>query len=122
MSPDIFVGKAKYIKARAVNAGLNTLVPTPPKISFPIIIPKQVPINNCHNGISGGIVNGINAHVTRKPSFTSCLRITANESSQIAPATNVVIKIGVTYDIPRIKSLTTELETPVAAECKYPIL
>ena len=96
LSPDIFVGKAKYINALDVKAGLKMFVPTPPKISFPIIIPKLVPINTCHKGTSGGIVSGINAQLTKKPSLTSCFLIIANVNSHIAPATKVAIKIGMT--------------------------
>ena len=59
-------------------------MPTPPKISLPMIIPNAVPMNTCHKGTSGGIVKGINAHVTRNPSFTSCLRIIAKESSPLS--------------------------------------
>ena len=61
-----------------------------------MIIPNAVPMNTCHKGTSGGIVKGISAQVTRNPSFTSCLRIIAKESSQIAPETNVTISIGKT--------------------------
>ena len=114
LSPDILVGKAKYMKARAVNAGLKMFVPTPPKISFPIIIPNAVPIKTCHKGTSGGIVKGINAQVTRNPSFTSCLRITEKVSSQIAPDMKVMINIGNTYDIPKIKFSNIDLDTSVA--------
>jgi len=95
------VGKAKYIKALAVRAGLKILVPTPPKISFPIIIPKAVPMKTCQRGTVGGKVKGINAQETRKPSFTSCFLIIAKLNSQIAPATKVVIKIGRTYFNPK---------------------
>ena len=116
------VGKAKYIKALAVKAGLNIFVPTPPNISFPIIIPKLVPIKTCHKGTSGGIVRGISAQLTKNPSLTSCFLIIAKVSSQIAPATKVAIKIGKTYPKPKIVFASNPRSISMANAFRYPIL
>ena len=82
------------MKTLAIRAGLNIFIPTPPKISFPITIPKVVATTICHNGIPAGIVNGISAQVTKKPSLTGCFRTTANKSSQNAPAVKVAMIMG----------------------------
>ena len=79
------------------------------------LVYKLVPIKTCHKGTSGGNVKGIRAQVTRNPSFTSCLRITEKVSSQIAPETKVMISIGNTYDIPKIKFSNIDLDTSVVA-------
>jgi hypothetical protein len=100
MSPEILLGYEKKIKHLAVKAGLKIFIPTPPKISLPITIPKEVAMNNCQRGIDGGIVSGMRAHVTRKPSDISCFLTIANKISQRAPATNVTY-IYCTKDIAR---------------------
>ena len=82
------------MKHLAVKAGLKIFIPTPPKISFPITIPNDVAIANCHRGIDGGIVSGIKAQVTKKPSDISCFRTIENSISQNAPVTNVTIMMG----------------------------
>ncbi|GAJ17723.1 unnamed protein product, partial [marine sediment metagenome] len=51
-----------------------SLTGLPPKIIFPITMPKLVATTTCHNGIVGGRINGINQPVTKNPSSTSCLR------------------------------------------------
>ena len=85
LSPEISTGYVKYKKALAIRAGLKIFMPTPPKISFPITIPNEVAMATCHNGIDGGNVSGIRAHVTRKPSEIGCFLTTPKSSSQNAP-------------------------------------
>ena len=77
-----------------MRAGLKIFIPTPPKISLPITIPNEVAIAICHKGIPGGMVKGIRAHVTKKPSLTGCFLTTANNSSQKAPDAKVTAIIG----------------------------
>ena len=49
---------------------------------------------SCHRGIDGGIVRGIKAQVTKKPSDISCFRTIENSISQNAPVTNVTTMMG----------------------------
>ena len=69
-------------------------MPVPPKISLPTTMPKEMPKATCHSGTVGGRTSGNSMPVTRKPSFSSCFRTTANSSSQRPPAAKVTIRIG----------------------------
>ena len=103
ISPEILLGYEKNMKHRAVKAGLNMFIPTPPKISLPMTIPKEVAIKSCHKGIDGGIVSGINAHVTKNPSEISCFLTMANNISQNAPAMKVTAIIGTIVIAPKMR-------------------
>ena len=100
LSPDIVVGYAKNTKALAVSAGLKTLKPVPPKISFPIIIPNTVASPSIHSGRVGGIIRGISIPVTKKPSFISCPLTTAKRASHAPPTEKTTIYIGKTVKEP----------------------
>ena len=80
-------------------------IPTPPKISLPITIPKLVPIATCHSGMVAGNVKGIKAQVTRKPSEIGCRLTTANRISHMAPVANVTVRIGNIFKIPERRFL-----------------
>ena len=89
-------------------------MPTPPKISLPMTIPKEVAMKSCHNGIEGGIVSGIKAHVTRKPSEISCFLTIANNISQNAPAIKVTAIIGIIVITPKKRLPINDLSRPRA--------
>ena len=90
----------KYRNALAINAGLKIFIPTPPKISLPITIPNDVATATCHNGMDGGKVRGMSAHVTKKPSEIGCFLTTPNNNSQKAPDAKVTAIIGMIVTIP----------------------
>ena len=88
-------------------------IPTPPKISLPITIPKLVPIATCHKGMVAGKVSGIKAQVTKKPSEMGCRLTTANRISHTAPVANVTVRIGSILKIPeRISLFQSEFSKP----------
>ena len=97
-------------------------MPTPPNISLPITTPKDVAIATCHNGMVGGIINGISAHVTKNPSLIECFLTTANKTSQNPPAINAVIRIGKMEPIPIQKFSKTERSIPDTLAACQPIL
>ena len=48
-----------------------------------------MPSATSHSGMVGGSVSANSTDVTKKPSFTSCLRMVANSTSQKPPTAKV---------------------------------
>ena len=66
-----------------------------------------MPSAACHSGVVGGRISGNRMPVTKKPSFTSTRRTTANSTSHERPTTIVTTYSGRKYSAPCTVHATT---------------